>query len=90
MFILYVLSTILLYVVISSFLSNFIYKFYKGKGSYSILKVFSDAYKSGLNATDVVLVNGIGLIISGYTLSSIFSFVYFVAAMFVMYVLFGA
>lgn len=89
MFVLYILFIVLLYVVISFFLSNFIYKFYKGKGSYSILKVFSDAYKSGLNAKDTVLVNGVGLIISGFILSSIFSLLYFVAALFVMYILFG-
>jgi len=89
MFILYVFSTILLYVVISFFLTNAIYKFYKGKGSSSILKGFNDAYKSGLNATDTIIGNGIGLIISGFILSSLFSLLYFVAAMFVMYILFG-
>jgi len=89
MFILYVFSTILLYVVISFFLTNAIYKFYKGKGSSSILKGFIDAYKSGLNATDTIIGNGIGLIISGFILSSIFSLIYFTVAMFVMYILFG-
>lgn len=90
MFILYVFSTILLYVVFSFFLTNAIYKFFKGKGSHSILKGFNDAYKNGLNATDIILSNGIGLMISGFILSSLFSLLYFVAAMFVMYVLFGA
>lgn len=89
MFFLYISFTILLYVVLSLVISNALYKLYKGNGRNSILKGFNDAYKSGLNATDVVLVNGIGLIISGFTLSSIFSFVYFTTAMFVMYVLFG-
>jgi len=89
MFFLYISFTILLYVVLSFFISNAIYKFYKGNGRNSILKGFNDAYKSGLNATDTIIGNGIGLIISGFILSSLFSLLYFVAAMFVMYILFG-
>lgn len=89
MFFLYISFTILLYVVLSFVISNALYKFYKGNGRNSILKGFNDAYKSGLNATDTIIGNGIGLIISGFILSSLFSLLYFVAAMFVMYILFG-
>lgn len=90
MFFLYISFTILLYVVLSLVISNALYKLYKGNGRNSILKGFNDAYKNGLNATDIILSNGIGLMISGFILSSLFSLLYFVAAMFVMYVLFGA
>jgi len=89
MFFLYISFTILLYVVLSLVISNALYKLYKGNGRNSILKGFNDAYKSGLNATDIILSNGIGLMISGFILSSIFSLIYFTVAMFIMFILFG-
>lgn len=90
MFFLYISFTILLYVVLSFVISNALYKFYKGNGRNSILKGFNDAYKSGLNATDTILANGIGIMISGFIFASLFSLLYFVAAMFILYILIGA
>lgn len=89
MFFLYISFTILLYIVLSFIIINVLYRFFNGNGSHSILKGFNDAYKSGLNATDTILANGIGIMISGFIFASLFSLLYFVAAMFIMYILIG-
>lgn len=90
MFFFYISLTILIYVVIVYILVNVIYKFYRGSGAESMLKGFNDAYKAGLSAKEAVLSNGIGIILSGFILSSVFSLCYFVAAMFILYILMGA
>lgn len=91
MIFLYLFSTVALYIILSFILTNVIYKFYKenDRGRKSIIEGFVKGRTLGYSSEDNVIANAIGLMLAGFIMSSLFSLLYFVASLFILYITFG-
>ncbi len=91
MIFLYLFSTVTLYIILSFILTNVIYKFYKknDRGRKSIIEGFVKGRTLGYSSEDNVIANAIGLMFAGFIMSSLFSLLYFVASLFILYITFG-